>query len=61
MKSRNLNPNRVSKKAQTKRDHIQHYDLDGVTRRNGKIVIPSNLEVKEDDYGKSKGTCSQNK
>lgn len=35
-----------SKKQQQKLDHDQHYDLDGVSEANGKIVIPSSYEVK---------------
>jgi len=34
-----------SKKQQRKLDHEQHYDLDGVSEVNGKIVIPSYCEV----------------
>jgi hypothetical protein len=33
-------------KSQKKLDHEQHYDLDGVTRVDGKVVIPSDYQVK---------------
>lgn len=52
MKTRKLNSDRVSKKAQIKLDHRENCDIDGVTRRNGKIVIPSNVEIKKGDHGK---------
>ena len=38
-------------KSQKKLDHEQHYDLDGVTRVDGKVVIPSDYKVKKEDYG----------
>jgi hypothetical protein len=39
------------KKTQKALDHEQHYDLDGVTRVDGEVVIPSDYEVKKEDYG----------
>lgn len=29
---------------QIKKDHEQHYDMDGVTRKNGKVVVESDAE-----------------
>ena len=30
---------------QEKLDHDQHYDLDGVTQKNAKVIIPSNFKI----------------
>ena len=40
-------------------DHEQHYDIDGVTEKNGVVVIPSNFKIqtnfskRPDEYRKS--------
>ena len=39
-----------SKSIQNKSDHEQHYDLDGVTRLHGKIIIPSGVQVNKESY-----------
>jgi len=38
-----------NRKTQSILDHEEHYDLDGVTRRHGKIIIPARPEI-SDEY-----------
>lgn len=45
--SKKLKTKSTSKKSQKTLDHEQHYDLDGVTRIDNKVVIPSNAKFKK--------------
>lgn len=42
-KNSRINSKVISK--QERLDHEQHYDIDGVTERNGIVVIPSNFSI----------------
>jgi hypothetical protein len=46
LQSQKVKAKSISRVNQEKLDHDQHYDLDGVTRIAGKVVIPSNLKIK---------------
>ncbi len=46
---KNVKQESLLKRSQEKLDHEQHYDVDGVTRIDGKVVVPSNSTVKKSE------------
>jgi hypothetical protein len=49
--SKKVNLKTALSETQMKLDHDQHYDIDGVTRRNGKVVIPSSEKISKTENG----------